>query len=64
MPIIKSSSAGDDITVVVFTDSEINALVQLLENVSYPNNKGLSELVSELDELFYGLNIRTPDVCD
>jgi hypothetical protein len=56
MPIIKSSEAGEQITVVVFTKHEIDALVNILESVIIPDS--CDDDIESLDEFIYGLGIR------
>jgi len=56
MPIIRSSENGEQITVVIFTKDEIDALVNILEAVIIPNS--CEGDVDTLDEFIYGLGIR------
>jgi hypothetical protein len=58
MPIIKSSRAGGDITVVIFTDEEVRALVNLLESVRFDyDDDTVNSSIDILEELVYGLGI-------
>jgi hypothetical protein len=58
MPIIKSSRAGGDITVVIFTDEEVTALVNLLESVRFDyDDDTVNSSIDILEELVYGLGI-------
>ena len=60
MPIIKSSANGEDITVVVFTQSEIDALVNVLWNAKVPRSKDVRQSVEVLEEFYYALGIPYP----
>ena len=60
MPVIKSSSNGVDITVIVFDKREIDALVELLTNANFQataQNRAYAEI---LEDMFYALNIPYP----
>jgi len=58
MPIIKSSRASGDITVVIFTDEEVRALVNLLESVRFDyDDDTVNSSIDILEELVYGLGI-------
>lgn len=56
MPIIRSSESGEQITVVIFTKDEIDALVNILEAAVIPDD--CEDDVDTLDEFIYGLGIR------
>lgn len=60
MPIIKSSSSGDDITVLIFSKEEMEAFVNMLWNAKFGKSKSVRESVEKLEEMFYALGIPYP----
>lgn len=58
MPIIKSSVTGENITVIIFTQAEVDALVHILEAASIPAVESCNDALDVLDEFVYGLGIR------
>jgi hypothetical protein len=60
MPIIKSSSNGDDITVVVFTKEEADAFVNIMWNASFKKSKDVKASIEMLEEMFYAFGIPYP----
>lgn len=57
MPIIKSSSKGNDITVVVFNKEEIEALVTVLSNSTIDKTAKVLMALSSLEDLYFALDI-------
>lgn len=60
MPVIRSSANGEDITVIVFSQSEIDALVNLLWNAKFTKTQQVRESIAKLDEFYYALGIPYP----
>jgi hypothetical protein len=60
MPIIKSSSDGTDITVIVFTKREIDSLVTLLRNATYDKNVKTTSAAEVLEEFFFAFGLDYP----
>jgi hypothetical protein len=56
MPIVKSSVGGEDITTIIFTESEIEALIHVLSVAELPLDDATSEATILLHELQYALD--------
>ena len=56
MPIVKSSVGGEDITTIIFTESEIEALIHVLSVAELPLDDTTSEATILLHELQYALD--------
>lgn len=60
MPIIKSSSDGNDIAVMVLTKDELDAFVTMMWNAKFKKNAEVKAAIEKLDEMFYALGIPYP----
>lgn len=60
MPIIKSSSSGEDITVLIFSTEEMEAFVNMLWNAKFKKSKEVRESIEKLEEMFYALGLPYP----
>lgn len=60
MPIIKSSTSGEAITVIVFDAREIEALVTLLSSASITLSVENKRALSILEDMFFAFNIPNP----
>lgn len=56
MPIVKSSVGGEDITTVIFSEPEIQALIHVLSVAEYPMDDKTAEAMVMLHELQYALD--------
>ena len=56
MPIVKSSVGGEDITTIIFNESEIEALIHVLSVAELPLDDTTSEATILLHELQYALD--------
>lgn len=60
MPVIKSSSNGVDITVIIFDKTEIDALVTLMKHATFEATLESRYAAERIDELFFALGIPYP----
>lgn len=60
MPIVKASSDGNDITVMVFTQEEIDAFVTMMWNAKFKKSADVKAAIEKLEEMFYALGIPYP----
>ena len=60
MPIIKSSSDGNDIAVMVLTKEEMDAFVTMMWNAKFKKTAEVKVAIEKLEEMFYALGIPYP----
>jgi len=60
MPVVKSSVNGDDVTVIIFSREEIDALVLLLENSNLQRTEENKTAIRTLDEFYFALGLKYP----
>jgi hypothetical protein len=60
MPIIKSSNSGEEITVVIFNETELQALIHLLSSVTFVKDFETKRALDNLEDLMFALGV-TPD---
>lgn len=60
MPIIKSSSNGVDITVIIFDQAEIDALVTIMKHAKFEATQESRYAAERIEELFFALGIPYP----
>jgi hypothetical protein len=56
LPIVKSSVGGEDITTIIFTESEVQALIHVLSVGEYPVDDETADAMVTLHELQYALD--------
>jgi hypothetical protein len=56
LPIVKSSVGGEDITTIIFTESEVQALIHVLSVGEYPVDDATADAMITLHELQYALD--------